>query len=80
MISREYFFSNATKLFIFFVNHTIQHFFCCLARRLEEMGITTCGEIVEVASEVLKKEFGVKTGEKLLNFAMGIDDRKVDEF
>jgi len=39
--------------------------------------VKTCGELLDVSEEVLKKEFGVKTGEKLHNFAMGVDTRKV---
>ena len=48
-----------------------------LAHRLEEIGVKTCGELLELSLNVLKKEFGVKTGAKLRNFAMGVDARKV---
>lgn len=43
--------------------------------RLESLGVTTCGQLLEIPLTKLKEEFGTKTGEMLYYFARGIDNR-----
>ena len=48
-----------------------------LTRRLQEMGIETCGEVKGLPLTKLQAEFGVKTGQMLYEFARGIDNREL---
>jgi DNA repair protein REV1 len=51
-----------------------------LSEKLEEvMGIKTVGKVRTKSLSELKEKFGPKTGEKLYEFARGIDHTKVGE-
>ncbi|KAI8084900.1 uncharacterized protein BX664DRAFT_283783 [Halteromyces radiatus] len=43
--------------------------------KLQEMGVTTVGQLGKMALSTLKSKFGPKTGQTLYSFAKGIDDR-----
>nr|CAB3265528.1 DNA repair protein REV1-like [Phallusia mammillata] len=47
------------------------------ASRLVELGAATCGELQKISVDVLKKEFGNKTGQKLYDLCRGVDKREV---
>uniref|UniRef100_F6V6M0 DNA polymerase kappa n=1 Tax=Ciona intestinalis TaxID=7719 RepID=F6V6M0_CIOIN len=47
------------------------------ASRLRELGASTCGELQKIHPDLLKKEFGNKTGQKLHELSKGIDEREV---
>ncbi|KAG9440398.1 hypothetical protein H6P81_020563 [Aristolochia fimbriata] len=49
-----------------------------LAEKLKQRHIHTCGELRSISKEVLRKDFGVKTGDMLWNFSRGIDNRPVE--
>ena len=46
-------------------------------RKLKLMGVTTCGQLQEIAQSTLQKEFGPKTGLSLYRGCRGQDDRKI---
>eukprot|EP00002_Diphylleia_rotans_P040891 TRINITY_DN9823_c0_g1_i1.p1 TRINITY_DN9823_c0_g1~~TRINITY_DN9823_c0_g1_i1.p1 ORF type:complete len:649 (+),score=84.81 TRINITY_DN9823_c0_g1_i1:78-2024(+) len=46
-----------------------------LGRKLEEIGVKTCQDLVQLQKEHLQKVFGPKTGLMLWNFSRGVDDR-----
>ncbi|XP_078488836.1 DNA repair protein REV1-like [Ciona intestinalis] len=47
------------------------------ASRLRELGANTCKELQKIHPDLLKKEFGNKTGQKLHELSKGIDEREV---
>ena len=46
-----------------------------LSHQLEELGVTTCGQLLELSLTKLQDNFGTKTGEMLYYFSRGIDHR-----
>ncbi len=48
------------------------------ARRLGELGASTCGQLRQLSLPQLKREFGTKTGQALYDHCRGRDDRKVE--
>ncbi|XP_076821488.1 DNA repair protein REV1-like isoform X2 [Clavelina lepadiformis] len=47
------------------------------ASRLQELGVKTCGDLKLISLSILKKEFGVKNGQKLYDLCRGVDKREV---
>ncbi|WZN60214.1 DNA polymerase IV [Chloropicon roscoffensis] len=48
------------------------------SRRLEEMGVATCGDLWRLSSKTaLQKSFGAKQGELIWDYSRGIDSREV---
>ena len=48
-----------------------------LNRRLDEMGISSCGELQKISLAKLKEEFGAKTGEQMYSLCRGVDHREI---
>lgn len=48
-----------------------------LSKRLQGMGIGTCGELRKIPLSKLKADFGAKTGESLYYFCRGMDQREL---
>ena len=46
-------------------------------RRLQDMGLQTCGDIRALTLAKLQSEFGTKTGQMLYEYARGVDNREL---
>lgn len=46
--------------------------------KLSESGILCCGELRKLSLQLLKKDFGAKTGEMMYKYSRGIDDRELE--
>lgn len=51
-----------------------------LGRRLKEMGIETCGDLLPLSKEQLGQHFGKKVGETMWHYARGTDERPLTTF
>ena len=49
-----------------------------LGRRLQEMGLQTCGDVRTLSLAKLQSECGVKTGQMLHDYARGVDNRELN--
>ncbi|ORZ24424.1 hypothetical protein BCR42DRAFT_342701 [Absidia repens] len=45
--------------------------------KFQDMGVTTVGQLRQVAKSILLSKFGPKTGQTLYDFSRGIDDRRL---
>ena len=48
-----------------------------LTKRLEDMKVTSCGDLQKVSLDALQREFGPKTGQSLYRYCRGQDDRPI---